>query len=440
VTWGLRTRSMVLFTVSAFIASAALSVGAWFVSAQVLLHQRQSLAERQALAGSQLVALALDPDHPFDDRDPDQPAALVHDQGRWYTSDPSVSPAWIPTGLLERASWSGTVESNWLYRAGERGIATVVPMADGRTFVEIVETTELNDTLRTLMLVLALAPALTTIAAGATSRFAAGRALSPLRAIARTASAIGAGDSTARLEPTGDPDLAPLVSAFNDMADTLELRLQRDARFASDVSHELRSPLTTLVGSVELMQRHSSSLPPQDRRTLDLIDAELQRLRRTLDALLVIGRLDAGQGLNPTEGAAVDLVLGCLTATHRDPALLAAGASQRMISVDRAATARALANVLENAELHGGGVTRVTVTDAGPWVVIGVEDAGPGIPESLRTRVFERFFRAGARASRPGVGLGLSLVRETVTAQGGTVSVAAAPGGGARLELALPAC
>lgn len=389
---------MVLFTVSAFIASAALSVGAWFVSAQVLLHQRQSLAERQALAGSQLVALALDPDHPFDDRDPDQPAALVHDQGRWYTSDPSVSPAWIPTGLLERASWSGTVESNWLYRAGERGIATVVPMADGRTFVEIVETTELNDTLRTLMLVLALAPALTTIAAGATSRFAAGRALSPLRAIARTASAIGAGDSTARLEPTGDPDLAPLVSAFNDMADTLELRLQRDARFASDVSHELRSPLTTLVGSVELMQRHSSSLPPQDRRTLDLIDAELQRLRRTLDALLV------------------------------------------MISVDRAATARALANVLENAELHGGGVTRVTVTDAGPWVVIGVEDAGPGIPESLRTRVFERFFRAGARASRPGVGLGLSLVRETVTAQGGTVSVAAAPGGGARLELALPAC
>lgn len=437
--WGLRTRSMVLFTVSAFVASAVLSIGAWFVSAQVLLHQRESLAERQALAGASLLALAAAPGgDPFSARDPDQPAALVRDGDRWYASDPAVGPAVIPQGLPQRAAASGKTESAWLYRAGERGIATAVPMADGRMLVEIVETTELNGTLRTLMLVLALAPILTTLAAGATSRFAAGRALAPLRSIAQTAAAIGAGDPTARLEPSRDPDLAPLVRSFNDMADALERRLDRDARFAADVSHELRSPLTTLVGSVDLMKRRRAALAEPDRRTLDLIDGELQRLRRTLDTLLVLGRLEAGQGLNPTPVAASALVGECLVATGHEPGLLAVPASVRAVTVDRAATARALANLLENADLHGGGATRVTVTDAGPWVVIGVEDAGPGVPEALRDRVFERFVRAGARASRPGAGLGLSLVRETIEAQGGRVTLRDAPGGGARFEVALP--
>jgi signal transduction histidine kinase len=100
---------------------------------------------------------------------------------------------------------------------------------------------------------------------------------------------------------------------------------------------------------------------------------------------------------------------------------------------------RALLNLFENADLHGGGLRAVAVEVGPEGALVVVDDDGAGVPPPERERIFERFARSGARGSRPGTGLGLSLVAETVRVHGGSTWCEDGPGGGARFVLSLPA-
>ncbi|WP_432525043.1 HAMP domain-containing sensor histidine kinase, partial [Kineococcus sp. SYSU DK006] len=292
--------------------------------------------------------------------------------------------------------------------------------------------------------------ALSTAAGGALlGVWASGRAVAPLHAVARTAARIAGGETGTRLPPTDDPDLATIVGAFNSMVEALEEQIQREARFSSDVSHELRSPLTTLVTSVALLQRRREELPPRSQRALDLVGRELDRFARTLDDLLELGRLESGAGARErTRVDAVALVHQVLEGSGRagvpvrvpGPGAGASGGGTGFpVQVDAQQISRALANLFDNADRHGGGLLAVQVERDGPWVQVLVDDAGPGVVPAERQRIFERFARAGSRGSLPGSGLGLSLVAESVRAHAGAVRCTTSPLGGARFVVRLPA-
>jgi signal transduction histidine kinase len=275
--------------------------------------------------------------------------------------------------------------------------------------------------------------------------WAARRVLSPLREVSATASAIAEGDLAQRLEVRGDADLEPLVGSFNRMVDALQQRVERDARFASDVSHELRSPLTTLRASAEVLDARASDLPAPMREPIELLGAEVLRFEQLVSDLLELARAEAGVDALEVESVNLgELVLHTVGITEGgdfvveiDPRLAAAP-----VLTDKRRVSRIITNLVENARHHGRGVRSVSATrdDAGARIV--VEDFGDGVPASERERVFERFFRgaaAGRRDSSSGTGLGLSLVSEHVRVLHGAVRIEdATPGPGARFVIEFP--
>ena len=271
--------------------------------------------------------------------------------------------------------------------------------------------------------------------------------LRPLERLSAAAAAIAAGDLGARMDPRGDPALSPIASSFNRTAAALEERVRTDARFAADVSHELRSPLTAMIGALDLVEDGADRLPADGQAGLALLRSEVLRFERLVADLLEISRADAGsEELLLEEVRPVALVeevlarraLGGLTGA---PLELGDGAGDVVLRADKRRLERVLGNLLDNADRHGGGATAVVVTRGARTVCVSVDDAGPGVPEPERGRVFERFARgAGSvRTHTEGSGLGLALVARHVRALGGTVQVTDSPAGGARFTVELPA-
>jgi signal transduction histidine kinase len=228
------------------------------------------------------------------------------------------------------------------------------------------------------------------------------------------------------------------------MADRLQERIEREARFTSDVSHELRSPLTTLSTSIGVLEARRDDLPPRSRQALDLLAAELRRFQRMVADLLEISRFDAGSAELSLDEVRVDeLVQHAVQAGGNGslPVEIAPDVAGLQVSVDKRRIERVLANLVENAAVYAGGVTRLAVEATGTKVRLIVEDAGPGIPTESRQRIFERFFRgsaSGRRGAGDGSGLGLALVAEHVRLHGGRVWVDDRPGGGSRFVVELP--
>ncbi|WP_295697661.1 ATP-binding protein [Lapillicoccus sp.] len=443
---GLRSTVTLFFALGALIVSALLSIGTYLVARHYLIDQRQETALRQTYADASFVADGLRtqgakvPEVLGSVNAPSDSELLVRLGGRWFSSSLTQGPQSIPQTVLDGVG-AGAVTYEWTRVEGKPAIVIGVPLRTANAqFYEVAVTTELGATLTTLAIVLGAFALLSTLAGAVLGRFAARQLMVPLDSVATAAARIGAGGLQTRLPPTDDPDLATIVGAFNSMVEALEERIQRDARFAADLGHELRSPLTTLVASVQIIERRRDELPERSRRAIDLVSVELARFHQTLEDLLELGRLDAGvrdQVLVHLEAG--ELVRETLTSSHRDPALLAVEGVNLGIEVDKRQLSRSLVNLLDNADRHAGGVTAVMVRRVRDRVRILVEDNGPGVPEPERERIFERFVRGGSRGSLPGSGLGLSIVGETVVAHGGRVWCEEAPDGGARFCIDLPA-
>jgi len=283
--------------------------------------------------------------------------------------------------------------------------------------------------------------------------FAANRAVRPLADAAQAAQLIAGGRLDTRLEPSDDPDLRTLAQSFNDMASALQSRVERDARFASDVSHELRSPLMTLAASVEVMQARRGDLPERAQTALDLLASDVVRFQGLVEDLLEISRFDAGairlhrEDLLVAEFVRAAVAVSSVPAT---PVTVSERGECMVMQGDRRRLARVVANLIDNARLHGGGEAAIYVSEAENegepigHVWIAVEDNGPGVPPEERDLVFERFARgavAGRRSSSDGAGLGLALVDEHIRMHGGRVWVEDRRDGepGARFVLELPA-
>ena len=219
---------------------------------------------------------------------------------------------------------------------------------------------------------------------------------------------IASGGLDTRMPPETDPDLARLVTSFNDMADAVQTRLEREARFASDVSHELRSPITALSAAVEVLDGRRDDLPDRSQQALEVVVGQVRRFDQMVMDLLELSRIDAGS----TELHREEVDMRRADHPHRPSLRLRRHARSRStrrcratVQVDKLRFERILANLLENARrARRRSDPRVVVETAGPQRhPLAVDDAGPAWPEVNGARIFERFARgSAARHGRDG--------------------------------------
>ena len=442
---GLRAGTTLGFAVLALVVSTSLAVGTYLTARHYLIEQRAQTASRQSFADASFVRDGLltsgaEVSEVLDSTSPPTGALLlVRRSGRWYSSSLNQGREVVPAGLLERVEGGGSALA-WGRLNGMPVLTVGVPIpAVGAEFFEVVPTSELDSTLATLASVLAVFALITTLGGAAIGRAASARVVSPLDDIATAAASIAAGEMGTRLPATADPDLAVIVGSFNTMVEALDERIRRDARFAADVSHELRSPVTALLTSVEVLAAGQAALPERSRQSISLVESEVRRLHRSLEHLLELGRLDAGVAVR--DAAPVDLgelVTNALAASQHGVRPKVNEGPPTVVMADKQLLNRALVNLFDNADLHGRGLVAVSIDVVDGHAQVCVIDHGDGVPERDRERIFERFARSGARGSRPGTGLGLSLVAETARAHGGVVWCESSPGDGATFVLQIP--
>jgi signal transduction histidine kinase len=360
----------------------------------------------------------------------------------------------LPASLRARVIDQGA-PARMLIRVKDQPVLAIgIPLREvDAAYFEFADYSTVTSTLQSVQLALFFASVITTIAGVGLGMIVGRRTARPLVAASQAAKAIAGGRLDTRLAPADDPDLQRLTESFNEMVAALEQRVERDARFASDVSHELRSPLMTLSASVEVMQARRDDLPERAQAALDLLVADVARFQGLVEDLLEISRFDAGAiRLHLEEFGVAEFVRQAVAVSSLPKTVVSVTDRAEMIIVngDRRRLARVVANLIDNARAHGGGDVTVEVTEPPGeetplhhvWIV--VEDHGPGVPVEERATVFERFARgsaAGRRGGSDGAGLGLALVDEHVRLHGGRVWVEDRADGepGARFSIELPA-
>jgi two-component system sensor histidine kinase MtrB len=447
----LRGRVTTAFTAVAVVLSLVLAVGVWLAVSRYLLLGRERATLAQTTANGAQVQRASDsagvsPEQLLAQlpRESGSTSLLV-DDGRWITSSLGTGRDDLPADL-RRTVLEGTPARQRFEVAGQPVLAIGLPIRPtGAAYFEVFPLEELDHTYRVLAGVLAAAVLAVVPVSLAVGTWATRPTLRPLDRVAAAASAVAAGDLTVRIDPHDDPSLVSIARSFNATVAALEERVLRDARFAADVSHELRSPLTTMLGSLAFLETYEEDLPEDGREGLALLRAEVTRFERLVADLLEISSTDAGGG----DAVLEDVGLAALVRESlRRPGgedrtgllEVAPEATGVVVHADKRRLDRVIRNLVENADKHGGGVTAVRVGAGATEACVLVDDAGPGVPVPERSRVFERFARGqdGNRARTEGAGLGLSLVARHVATMGGRVTVTDAPGGGARFAVHLP--
>jgi signal transduction histidine kinase len=238
----------------------------------------------------------------------------------------------------------------------------------------------------------------------------------------------GGGDLAARVPVEGRDEVAALATSFNESAERVERLVRSNQLLLANCSHELRTPLARIRMAIEKLSGAESPARLELARNIGELDA-------LIGEMLLASRLDAATGLERTE--AIDLLaLAAEEASHFDREV---SGETVVVNGDPRLLRRLVRNLLENARVHGGGATIVRIERAPGLARISVEDAGPGIPEADRARIFEPFQRATSAAHSTGAGLGLSIVRQIARAHGGSVEYEPCAGGGSRFVVTLPA-
>src|SRR5581483_4232052 len=372
---------------------------------------------------------------------------VLHFAGRWFSLTAQIGENSIPAALRDTVD-SGRPARMMFDLQGKPALAVGIPLPSaGAQYFELVELDDLQSTLESLGFSLLGASALTTLGGAALGSWASRRALRPLADVSQAAKAIAGGRLDTRLETTDDRDLGVLSSSFNDMAQALQERIERDARFASDVSHELRSPLMTLSAAIDVLEARRDELGERSQAAVDLLSMEVDRFRQLVEDLLEMSRYDAGAvRLELDDIRLAEFVMQAVKVSangSRVPVDLDSELAGAVVQADKRRLARVVANLLDNARKYGDGATSVVLQRVDDRVQIAIEDEGPGVPEEERHLIFERFARggvAGRRGSTEGVGLGLALVAEHVRLHGGRVWVEDRADGrpGARFVVELP--
>ncbi len=271
----------------------------------------------------------------------------------------------------------------------------------------------------------------------------------PLQKMSRAAREVAQGRYESQPEPDGPEEVKSLAVAFSNMVRQVQSSQKSQRDFVANVSHELKTPLTSIQGFAQAILDGTAEAPAEREHAAQVIYDESNRLRRLVEDLLDLARLDAGQIDFAREPVDLEALLGSVADRQR---LLAEEKGVQLqneveglphIVGDGDRLAQVFTNLLDNAIKHtprGGGVT-LSSHVAGGRVEIHVDDMGPGIPEKERSRIFERFYqldKARAAGQSRGVGLGLTISHEIIQAHGGSMGVESGAGGGSRFSVRLP--
>ena len=457
---GLRTRITTAFAVGGLLLASTISFATLALTRQNLLEEHDESALAVFANNGRRVRNELTPETDDEGR-----RAIVERLGQtsgtfpllrvgdeWTSADPLVfNQQAVPESLLEMVE-SGIPARMRTVIGPSTVMVSAVPIPGTPTdaiYFEAAPLDDISETLDSLATILFGVAAVTTLFAAGFGWWAAGRLLNPLVRVRTAAEALAAGALDTRLTPPEDADLASLTASFNEMARALEERIARDARFASEVSHELRSPLMTLTASVEVLYNMADDLGERGRTALDLLSDDISRFRRLVEDLLEINRYDVGTAdLEAEEVHIVEFVQHAIFAFGLDSTAevdfdVSPGIADTVLMADKRRLGRVVSNLVDNASKYGDGEVRVSLERSDGLVRLQVEDNGPGVVPSERELIFDRFHRgrAGGRRGRDsGSGLGLALVAEHVGLHGGRVWVEdrAGPGRGARFVVELP--
>jgi signal transduction histidine kinase len=360
-------------------------------------------------------------------------------------SSPDLSAEMLPARFVGQVA-GGTIQQTELAISRRPYLVLGGVPAPGIKLFFFFPLADLHRSVREFALVLLLGWVIAVLCSAAVGDLVARRTLRPVRAAGQAAQALAEGLLETRLDLTSNDEFGQWAGSFNRMADALSAKIQalseareRERRFTSDVAHELRTPLSAMVSTAEILWEDLERLPADTRPSATLLVKDVSRLSELVQELLELARLDAGQEEVHLEPLSVAEALGAVVRAGPSASTIRLDVEPGLaIWADRPRFRRVVSNLVSNAVGHGGGDVTLSAHRAGDVVAIDVRDRGPGIPAASLGKIFDRFYKQDTARSAGGSGLGLAIALEHARAQGGSLRAASPEGGGACFTFCLP--
>ena len=339
---GLRARITGLYALGGLLLSLTIALSTLTLARQNLIEDREERAFSVAVRNAQRVENGLGAETEIEDvgvlldnltiTEGSFPLLQVGDATR--ALDQAFDADAVPSSLRELVE-AGNAGRMRVRVNGRPLIVTGIPIPDtAAAYYEAAATDDVEDVLNTLGIIVLGVGAAAILLSAALGSWASRRALTPLGEVRLAAESLAAGELDTRLDPPADADLASLTASFNGMARSLEDRIERDARFASEVSHELRSPLMTLNASVEVLNNNRDSMTERNQTALDLLTDDVTRFTALVEDLLEISRYDVGTASLRAEP--IDLVEFVRQSVDHSPTTSSSTSGRSSISLSRA--------------------------------------------------------------------------------------------------------
>lgn len=445
----LRGKAVIFGGLVGLIISLIASGITWSSAQSYLLRQRESAAQQQSYVHAELVARSiLAGDAPADALtgiptiSPSY-RALMKNGDEWLSLSAGIGVGDVPSDLLGRAERGQPAEQRGLIGGRTAYFVTfpIIVNDDLRfAYIGVSSLTEIQETVDAIRRALLIGVAVSTIGGALIGFWLSRRVMEPLKEISTISVDLSSGDLEARVRVPREPDLARLSHSFNQMADALQHRLEAESRFAAQAAHELRSPLTALRGTSDILQMAKSSLPPDIGRLIDNLGSEVSQFEKMLEDLLILGRQSSGSDTpNLTIRQADALFTAIMNNLQLPEHVLVSNVdlSQILVRVDVTRLRHVFSNLVGNAALYANGVTAIFVRRTDSRLVVDVDDNGPGVVESERSAILEPFSRGRRSQGIAGSGLGLSIAAGHLRSMGSELRVGSSPSGGARFSFDL---
>jgi two-component system sensor histidine kinase MtrB len=449
----LRRRLAITFALVAAIATGALALGTYLVVRESRLDGSVDSALAQARTNLVLAGAVLGGSSTTQDvagllelygRGPGfETVALT--AGEEFSTSFSVGMALVPVGV-QRLVRTGDLAYERVEIVGAPYLVTGgrPPPSQAELYFFFSEEA-LHDDLAQLRTILLVGWVVVVVLSAAVGALVARRVLRPVAQASEAAHSLAEGLLETRLPVDADDEFGVWAASFNEMAEALEQKIgalseaqARERRFTADVAHELRTPLTALAGEAALLGEHLERMPEEAQRPAQMLVEDVERLRRLVEELMEISRLDAGREDARTERVDLGSLVAGLLRSRGWETSVPLDAEPVVVDTDPRRAERIVSNLIENALAHGGRNVAVQVSRNGIDAFVEVSDRGPGIAANHLPHVFERFYKADPARAGGGSGLGLAIALENARLLGGGIDAWSEPGSGSRFTLRLP--
>ena len=439
----LRRRLTIAFAVAVGASAAALAAGSYFVVRHNLLADSVSSAAQQTRRNLRVAPTYLPDTNKLLDAYARTGGfdTVGVERGQSFQSNFSTTLPQVPADL-RRLVRRGQLGYQRTTVAGTHYLVVGGPADDDAQLYFFFSEQNLRHELAVLRNILLAGGAILVLLAALVGALLARRTLSPVARASAAAHSLAEGLLETRLPVEGQDEFGAWAQAFNEMAAALEAKIAalsaaqaRERRFTADVAHELRTPLTGLVGEASLLAEHLERMPAESRRPAELLISDVGRLRRLVEDLMEISRLDAGAGPVRTERVDLASLTDAIVRARGWDGRVRLEARETAVETDPRRVERIVANLIGNALEHGDDGVDVRVGRAEARAFVEVADRGPGIAPEHLPHLFERFYKADPARTGRGSGLGLSIAQENARLLGAEIEVWSELGRGSRFTL-----